>query len=67
MFTNVSSEQIDEYRRDGVLVVENFLDDDELAVWRKNVDEAVEHSMDRKDGLVKIYELHRWGFGWSRV
>ena len=55
MFTNVSSEQIDEYRRDGVLVVENFLDDDELAVWRKNVDEAVEQREDRKlaDGSMR--------------
>jgi ectoine hydroxylase-related dioxygenase (phytanoyl-CoA dioxygenase family) len=55
MFTNISSEQIDEYRRDGVLVVENFLDDDELAVWRKNVDEAVEQREDRKlaDGSMR--------------
>ena len=48
MLTDVSSEQIAEYRRDGVLVIENFLNADELAKWRKNVDEAVEQRQDRK-------------------
>ena len=55
MFTDVSSEQIDEYRRDGVLVIENFLDGDELDVWRKNVEDAIEQRQDRKlaDGSMR--------------
>ncbi|MEE3233141.1 MAG: phytanoyl-CoA dioxygenase family protein [Candidatus Latescibacterota bacterium] len=55
MFTEISSDQIDEYRRDGVLVIENFLDGDELALWRKNVEDAVEQRQDRKlaDGTMR--------------
>ena len=41
MKNELNDEQIAQYQRDGVLVVEGFLDADELALWRAHVDEAV--------------------------
>ena len=38
----VSDDQISDYQRNGFLVIENFLDEAELADWRQNVDEAVD-------------------------
>ena len=41
MITEVSADQVNRYRGDGFLVVEDFLDSDELAVWRAAFDRAV--------------------------
>ncbi|MBB6107650.1 Ectoine hydroxylase-related dioxygenase, phytanoyl-CoA dioxygenase (PhyH) family [Mucilaginibacter lappiensis] len=41
MNNNLSSQDIAQYRRDGFLVIENFLSPDELAFWRTALDEAV--------------------------
>jgi ectoine hydroxylase-related dioxygenase (phytanoyl-CoA dioxygenase family) len=38
----VSGDQVARYQRDGFLVIEGFLDANELEDWRHNVDEAVE-------------------------
>lgn len=46
----LAQKQIDSYRRDGFLVIEGFLDADELEVWRKNVDEAVEQRLRERVG-----------------
>ena len=44
----LSAEQIACYQQDGALVIEGFLDADELAAWRACVDEAVANRQDRK-------------------
>ena len=41
MQNELTSEQIASYRENGFLVIENFLDADELAEWRRCTDEAV--------------------------
>ena len=46
MRTDLSDGQIEQYREDGFLVVEGFLDGDELEVWRKAVGEAVEERLE---------------------
>lgn len=48
MKTQVSQQQIDGYRENGFLLIENFLDTDELAFWREAVTEAVEQRGGRK-------------------
>ena len=48
MKNELSDKQIAQYQRDGALVVEGFLDADELALWRAHVDEAVAQRQDRK-------------------
>jgi len=47
MISDVKSEQIARYRRDGFLVIENFLSSSELAEWRSAVEEAIEE----RDGI----------------
>ena len=51
MKTTVTPEQIDQYRRDGFLVIENFLDPDELETWRAVTDDAVQQRLTQKNGL----------------
>lgn len=51
MKTSLSPDQIRQYREQGFLVIENFLDPDELAVWRKATDEAVEERLASTVGL----------------
>lgn len=31
------------------------------------IDYAVEHSMEKNNDTIGIYELHRWGIGWTKV
>ena len=38
----IAKEQIDFYRENGFVIIENFLNADELALWREAVDEAVQ-------------------------
>lgn len=40
--------QIESYQRDGFLLLENFLDQEELAFWRKAVTEAIEERAGKK-------------------
>jgi len=47
MISDVTSDQIARYRRDGFLVIENFLNSSELAEWRSAVEEAIEE----RDGI----------------
>jgi phytanoyl-CoA hydroxylase len=47
MKCDVSTEQIERYRRDGFLVIENFLTPVELAEWRS----AVEQAIQERDGI----------------
>src|SRR5687767_12741660 len=51
MNTTVTPEQIDQYRRDGFLVIENFLDPDELETWRAVTEEAVQQRLAGQNGL----------------
>ena len=37
----LSNTHIEFYQKNGYLIVDNFLDDRELAIWREAVDEAV--------------------------
>jgi phytanoyl-CoA hydroxylase len=50
MKNELTQAQIDTYRDNGFLVIENFLDPDELAAWRENVDEAVRQRVEAKKG-----------------
>jgi len=27
---------------------------------------AIDHMMDKDDDMIGIYELHRWGIGWTK-
>jgi chaperone BCS1 len=31
------------------------------------IDEAITHSMKKDEGMIGIYEQHRWGIGWTKV
>ena len=66
MKTLVTQQQIDDYRENGFLLIENFLDTDELPFWREAVTETVEQRGDRKlpdketktgedNGVFKLY------------
>lgn len=48
MYTNLTQEDIDEYQENGFVVIENFLDADELADWRAQVDGAIDARGKRK-------------------
>ncbi len=48
MKSNITSEQIEFYQQNGYLLVENFLDEEELAHWRKAVTEAIKQRNGRK-------------------
>ncbi|MBT5876726.1 MAG: phytanoyl-CoA dioxygenase family protein, partial [Candidatus Latescibacteria bacterium] len=43
---SLSDQQINGYRQDGFLLVEDFLNESELAVWRESIDEA----MNKREG-----------------
>jgi phytanoyl-CoA hydroxylase len=51
MKNTLSDAQIASYQDNGFLVVENFLDTDELADWRRNTDAAVAERLERKNGM----------------
>jgi|TARA_B110000263_G_scaffold200855_1_gene180171 ectoine hydroxylase-related dioxygenase (phytanoyl-CoA dioxygenase family) len=44
----ISAAQIDQFDEQGFIVVDDFLDSDELSTWRRYVDEAVTARQDRK-------------------
>lgn len=46
MRCELGADQIESYRRDGYLVIDDFLDEDELAIWRHAFDEAVRERLD---------------------
>ncbi len=48
MNTNLSQQQIDTYRENGYVVIENFLDQTELSLWRDAVTEAIVERDGRK-------------------
>jgi phytanoyl-CoA hydroxylase len=48
MNTVLTEEQIQSYRQDGYLLVENFLNEEELSFWREAVTEAIAHRGGRK-------------------
>lgn len=48
MQTELSQHQIDSYRENGFLLVENFLNEEELAFWRRAVTEAIQQRNGRK-------------------
>lgn len=51
MRNQLTSEQIENYQRDGFLVIESFLDADELEKWRAYTDEAVRQRLESKGKL----------------
>lgn len=51
MKSSISSEQIEQYRRDGFLVIEGFLDAQELEQWRKVTADAVQQRLAEKGAL----------------
>lgn len=55
MQTEVTQQQIDSYRENGFVLIENFLTPEELGEWRRCVDEAVAQREDRKlaDGRMR--------------
>jgi len=48
MKTQITPQQIEEYRKHGFLLIEDFLDKEELALWRESVTEALEQRGGRK-------------------
>ena len=44
----ISAAQIDQFDEQGFIVVDDFLDSDDLSTWRRYVDEAVTARQDRK-------------------
>jgi ectoine hydroxylase-related dioxygenase (phytanoyl-CoA dioxygenase family) len=54
MKNQLTDEQINHYREHGFLVIENFLDADELAHWRETTDEAVEQRLAEGRGFNKL-------------
>ena len=48
MNTDLSQDQIEAYRNNGFVVIEDFLTDEELATWRSYVDDAIEQRANRK-------------------
>jgi phytanoyl-CoA hydroxylase len=48
MKSNLTLQQMESYRENGYLLVENFLTADELSLWREAVTEAIEHRDGRK-------------------
>lgn len=50
MRTQLSAEQIAFYRENGFLVIENFLDENELALWREVTEEAVAQRLEAAAG-----------------
>ncbi len=63
MRTDISERDVEQYRRDGFLVVESFLDADGLSEWQAVLGGAMEHSA-RKPGDIGvnryIRRLHDW-------
>ncbi len=51
MKDQLTQEQIDSYNENGFLVIENWLDVDELAQWRAATDEAVEQRLGKGGGF----------------
>jgi len=51
MKTSINSGQIARYRRDGFVVIEGFLDADELEHWRRVTDEAVQQRLEERGKL----------------
>lgn len=39
----------------------------DTTVLKEFIDECVVHSMEKDEGKIHIYELHRWGIGWTKV
>ena len=48
MKTQISRQQIEDYRKNGFLLIEDFLDKEELTFWREAVSEALEERGGRK-------------------
>lgn len=54
MKNQLSSQQISHYQNNGYLVIEGFLDAEELEVWRRTTDEAVRQRTESKGMLTNI-------------
>jgi chaperone BCS1 len=39
----------------------------DTSIIKEFIDAAVEHSIEKETDLIGIYELHRWGLGWTKV
>jgi phytanoyl-CoA hydroxylase len=50
MKTDLTLEQIEQYRRDGFLLIEEFLEPDELRVWREVTEDAVRQRLEERGG-----------------
>ena len=51
MNTQVTSDQIEFYRENGFLIIDDFLTGSELASWQDAIDEAVAHHVSRDDAF----------------
>jgi hypothetical protein len=40
---------------------------EDTAPIKKFIDDAVVHCMQAENDNINIYELHRWGLGWTKV
>ena len=39
----------------------------DTAVLKEFIDATIDHSMKKDEDTIGIYELHRWGLGWTKV
>lgn len=39
----------------------------DVAPLKELIDDAITHSLNKDEGLLCIYELHRWGIGWTKA
>lgn len=56
MKNELNDEQIASYRNNGFLVIENFLDADELAHWRSTTDDAVRERLQTRSGITNQHD-----------
>lgn len=39
----------------------------DTTILKEFIDAAITHNMAKDENLLSIYELHRWGIGWTKV
>jgi len=39
----------------------------DTTILKEFIDAAIVHNMDKDNDKICIYELHRWGIGWTKV
>lgn len=67
MKAELTQQQIDSYREQGFLAIEGFYDSDEIALWDKVVEEAVNRRLEALDQLRHTRDLKQTLLSWLRL